>query len=138
MLKKTIASAFKSKGKSKMDRSELTYTLSFDLNWFSHETSKEVVKLAEKRGLLKGNDELEPTFNLDEVEIPVDFKPDLEKIKRSDLFDELLEEISAKTGKDKQEIVSEINKMQMKLGNMLDILVVTILYAKQNGVNLSR
>ena len=50
MMRKVIAAAFRSKGKRKMKRSELIYTMSFDLNWFTHEGSKRVVEEAEKGG----------------------------------------------------------------------------------------
>ena len=96
MIKKVIAAAFKSKGKKKMKKSELIYTMSFDLNWFSHEDSKKVVEEAEKEGIISGNDEVEPTFNLEDVIISSDFKPDIKEIISRTVVDRIIEEISEK------------------------------------------
>lgn len=138
MLKETIASAFKAKGKKAMDRKEITYTLSFDLKYFSHETSKKVVEVAEKRGLLKQkNGELEPAFDVGEVEISPDFKPDVNRIFQDEtVFDAIVEKIASSTGKSKPEVIREINKKQLSLGNVLDVEVVALIYGLENGVDL--
>ncbi|ADC64878.1 Protein of unknown function DUF2240 [Ferroglobus placidus DSM 10642] len=136
MLKKTIAAVFKSKGKRKMKKSELTYTLSFDLKWFSHETSKEVVELAQKKGLLKGDDELEPNFDVDEVEVEPDFKPDVNKIKSSSLLDEIVDYLAANLGMSRQEVIAELNRKQIEFGNVLDLEVVALIYAKERGLKV--
>ncbi|AIY89729.1 DUF2240 family protein [Geoglobus acetivorans] len=138
MLKPTIASAFRSKGKKKMDRKELTYTLSFDLKYFSHETSKKVVDLAEKKGLLSEEDGLlTPSFSFEDIDVPPGFKPDVNRIFRSeDVFERLLDEISLKLGKERADVIREINTRQMELGNILDGEVVAILYALENGIDV--
>lgn len=140
MLRKTIASAFRAKGKKKMDRKELTYTLSFDLKYFSHETSKKVVELAEKKGILKEEDgALAPAFNVDEVEISPDFKPDASRIFREDdVFERIVDELSEKLDMDRTEILREINRKQIELGNILDGGVVAILYGLENGLDLKK
>ncbi|HID44044.1 MAG TPA: DUF2240 family protein, partial [Archaeoglobaceae archaeon] len=53
MLRTVIAAAFKSKGKKVISKSELNYVLSFDLKWFTHEKSRQVVDVAIEKGLLK-------------------------------------------------------------------------------------
>ncbi len=136
MLKKTIAAVFKSKGKKKMKKSELTYTMSFDLKWFSHETSKEVVELAQKKGLLKGEDELEPSFDVEEVEIEPDFKPDINRIKSSSLIDEIVDFLAENLNVSRQEIIAELNRKQMEYGNLLDLEVVALIYAKEKGLKV--
>jgi len=138
MMKKVIAAAFRSKGKRKMKRSELIYTMSFDLNWFSHEASKRVVEEAEKEGLLVGDDEVEPTFNVDEVSVPADFKPSIRELLSRSVADRLVEEIAEKTGKSYQEVVSIINEKQERLANLLSFEVVALLVAKEFGVDVSK
>jgi len=132
MLKETIAAAFKSKGKFEMSRDELVMTLSFDLGWFSHEKAKRVVEMAIRRGLLEGNENLKPTFDVEEVEIPIDFKPTV------DVFDEIVREIAVKLGKSINEVVSMINKKQEELGNILSVEVVALIIAKSVGVDISK
>jgi len=137
MLKKTIASAFKLKGKSEMEKSELTYTLSFDLKFFSHETSKKVVELAEKRGVIKVEDGVaRPNFNLSEIEIEEDFKPDVQKLFNNGLFDKIVRDICERTGKEFPEVIKIINKKQMELGNILDVEVVALIVAAEEGIDI--
>ncbi len=138
MLKETIASAFKSKGKRSMKKSELIMTLTFDLGWFSHEEAKRVVDLALEKGLLMGNEELTPTFDLDEVEVPVDFRPDESIFSEKPVFDRIVEEIAEKTGKSFGEVVAMINRRQEELGNLLSVEVVALIVAKELGLDVSK
>ncbi|HIP63090.1 MAG TPA: DUF2240 family protein [Archaeoglobus profundus] len=138
MLKKVIAAAFKSKGKDYMKESELIYTLSLDLGWFSHDVAKKVVELAIEKGIVqKKDDNLVPTFNVNEVEIPIDFKPDLAKIFATSIFDLLIQEIAERTGKSVNEVISIINKRQEELGNLLSVEVVALIVAKEFGIDIS-
>ena len=139
MLKETIASAFRSKGKSSMKKSELIWTLSLDLGWFSHEDARKVVELALERGLLIGNDELRPAFKLDDVEIPIDFKPDPSKIfSNQPVFDRIVQEIAEKSGRSVGEVIAMINKRQEELGNLLSVEVVALIIAKELGIDISK
>jgi len=139
MLKETIASAFRSKGKSSMKKSELIWTLSLDLGWFSHEDARKVVELALERGLLIENDELRPAFNLDDVEIPIDFKPDPSKIfSNQPVFDRIVQEIAEKSGRSVGEVIAMINKRQEELGNLLSVEVVALIIAKELGIDISK
>ena len=138
MLKKTIASAFRSKGKRKMDRKELTYTLSFDLKFFSHETSKKVVDHAEKKGLIREvNGILQPSFDMDDVEIEPDFKPDVNRIfSDGSVFERIVDRVVEKTGKDRGTVIAEINQKQLHLGNIMNIEVVALIYALENEIDV--
>ncbi|KUJ93684.1 DUF2240 family protein [Archaeoglobus fulgidus] len=136
MMRKVIAAAFKSKGKKKMKRSELIYTMSFDLNWFTHEGSKKVVEEAEKEGLLAGDDELQPTFDLDEVEL-TDFKPDLSELLSRSVTDRIIEEIAVKLKKDGREVVSMVNRKQEELGGIISFPVAALIVAKEVGINIA-
>ena len=138
MLKKVIASAFKSKGRESMKETELVYTLSLDLGWFPLDTAKKVVELAKEKGLLREEgDEISPTFNLEDVEIPIDFKPNPERIFATSVFDLLIQEISDKTGMSIGEVIAMINKKQEELGNLLSVEVVALLIAKEHGIDVS-
>lgn len=138
MMKKVIAAAFKSKGKRKMKRSELIYTMSFDLNWFSHESSKKVVEKAEKEGLIEGNEEIEPKFEIEDIEIPSDFRPNLSHLLSRSVADRIIEEISEKTGKSYQEVVSIVNEKQEKLEGLVSFPTAALIVAKESGVDISK
>ncbi|WP_456329850.1 DUF2240 family protein [Archaeoglobus sp.] len=136
MMRKVIAAAFKSKGKRKMKRSELIYTMSFDLNWFTHEGSKKVVEEAEKEGLLEGEDELQPTFDLDDVDLS-NFKPDLSELLSRSVTDRIIEEIAVKLKKDSREVYSMVNKKQEELGGLVSFPVAALIVAKEAGIDIS-
>ncbi len=137
MLRMVIAAAFKAKGRKSMSRSELTYFMSFDLKWFSHDMSKKIVEKALDKGLLVEEEgKLMPSFDISTVEIPVDFKPDSRVLEEPSIFDEIVEEISTKTGMERSEVVSEINEMQEKLEGLVDAEVVALLVARKYGIDV--
>jgi hypothetical protein len=95
------------------------------------------VEEAIKNGLLTFSEgKLEPTFDLKTIDIPVDFKPDIKKIFSFSIFDELVEMISEKTGVDRQDVVSAINKKQESFSALLSAEVVALLYAKETGIDI--
>jgi len=138
MLRLTIASAFKSKGKRKMSMSELIYTLSLDLKWFSHEISKKVVERALELGILvrEGGD-VEPAFDLNEIDIPPNFRPDIRRVLSSSVFDEVVADISFKTGKTVPEVIAEINQLQERFNYMLEIEVVALILARKYSIDIA-
>jgi hypothetical protein len=135
MMRKVIAAVFKSKGKRKMKRSELIYTMSFDLNWFTHEDSKRVVEEALKEGLLEGEEELKPTFDVEDVDTS-DFKPELSSLLSRSVTDRIIEEIAIKTGKSNHEVVSMINEKQDRLGGLVSFPVAALIVAREVGVDI--
>jgi len=80
---------------------------------------------------------LEPTFDLRRMEVPPDFKPDVRKIFKFSVFDELVELISEKLEKSKPEVVAGVNKMQEKFSGLLSAEVVALLYAKSVGLDVT-
>ncbi|WP_202319372.1 DUF2240 family protein [Archaeoglobus neptunius] len=136
MMRKVIAAAFKSKGKRKMTRSELIYTMSFDLNWFTHEGSKRVVEQAEKERLIEGNEEVVPTFDIDDIEVSSDFKPDLSKLLSRSVVDRIVDDLVDKTGKSYQEVISMINAKQEKLEGLVSFAVSALIVAKEQGLKI--
>lgn len=136
MLKKVIAAAYKSKGKKEMSKSELIHTLSFDLNFFTHETSKKVVDFAKRDGLISGEDKIKPLFDVDSVEVQPNFKPDVKRLFSSSIFDELIDKIAKKIGKERSEVVAMINKKQEKFGNLLSAEVVALIVAKELDIGI--
>ncbi|MFO7968279.1 MAG: DUF2240 family protein [Archaeoglobaceae archaeon] len=136
MLRNVIAAAFRSKGKKEVTGSELNYVLSFDLNWFTHEKSKQVVDTALKKGLLiEDDDKLKPSFDVNSIEVPLDFKPELKRVLSSSSLDEIIWDIAQTSGKEVSEITAMINQKQEELGNVLNMEVVALLIAKSYDVN---
>jgi len=138
MIKKVIAAAYKSKGKKEMSKSELIHTLSFDLKFFSHDTSKKVVEYAAKNKVVGGKEKIKPLFDLNSVEIQPDFKPDVKKLFSSSLFDKLIGEIAEKVGKNHSEVVAMVNGRQEKFNNLLAAEVVALIIAKEIGIDITK
>ncbi len=138
MLKEIIAAVFRSRGKRRMRESEVIYTMSFDLNWFTHEESRKVVEVAKKTGLLEEEDgELKPAFDVDNIEITPGFKPDADLLPKS-VVDEIISEISEKTGRKYQEVVSMINAEQERMRNLVSFEVAALIVAKRHGVDIGK
>lgn len=137
MIKKVIAAAYKSKGKKEMSKSELIHTLSFDLKFFSHDTSKKVVEYATKNKVVEGKDKIKPLFDLDSIEIQPNFKPDVKKLFSSSPFDELINKIAEKTGKSHSEVVAMINERQERFNNLLAAEVVALIIAKEVDIDIT-
>jgi len=137
MLRMVIAAAFKAKGRKSMSRSELTYFMSFDLKWFSHDMSKRIVETAIEKGLLvEDGEKLTPAFDISSVEIPVDFKPDASVLEKPSIFDEVVDEIVAKTGMSRSDVIAEINDLQERLESLIDAEVAALVVAKKYGIDV--
>lgn len=139
MLRNVIAAAFRSKGRKELTRSELNYVLSFDLNWFTHEKSKQVVDTALKKGLLvEEDDKLKPSFDVENMEIPLGFKPELKRVLSSSSLDEIIWDIAQSSGKEVSEVTAMVNKRQEELGNVLNMEVVALLIAKSYDIDINK
>ncbi len=129
---------FKIKGRREMTVSEFIFSLSLDLKWFSPDQSRVVLEKAVKRGLLKQvNDTLEPVIDIDSISVPPDFTPDFRKIVEVSPFDIAVDRIVTKTGKDRKDIVAEINRKYEKYDGMLDAAVIALVIAKDMGIDIS-
>ncbi|HID43639.1 MAG TPA: DUF2240 family protein, partial [Archaeoglobaceae archaeon] len=115
------------------------YVLSFDLKWFTHEKSRQVVDVAIEKGLLKEeSDKLRPTFDIDKIEIPFGFRPELKKLISTTTFDEIIWEISEKSGKDVSEVTSMVNRTQERLKDLLNVEVVALIIAKSYSIDVKK
>lgn len=133
-LKYTVSVPFKRKGKDTLKESEFVLALSIDLNWFSPDQAKNLVREAEKAGLIKREgDILRPTFDLSRVEPPSEFRAG-ELVEQPPLFDRIIERITAETGMDKRKIIALVNKKQDELSKLVEIEVSAIIVALENGV----
>lgn len=134
-LKYTVSIPFKRKGKDALKESEFVLALSIDLNWFSPDQARNVVREAEKAGLIKREgDIISPTFDLSPVETTLNFKPEVSE--EQPLFDRIIERITAETGMDKRKIVALVNKKRDELSKLVEIEVSAILVALEHGVAL--
>ena len=131
----TVSVPFKRKGKDLLKESEFILALSIDLNWFSPEQAKNVVREAERTGLIKREgDIIRPAFDLSSVATPQGFKPGV--LEERSLFDQIIERITIETGMDKRKVIALINKKHDELSKLVEIEVSAILVALEHNVAL--
>ena len=74
--KRIISFIFKRSGKSKLTKSELSLSLSIDLNWFSPEVANKFIDdVIWHELLIKDNEYLKPNFDIYKINISFVFKP---------------------------------------------------------------
>ncbi len=131
----TVSMPFLRKGKDALKDSEFVLALSIDLKWFNPEQAKNVLKDAEKSGLLKREGELvSPAFDISGVEIPSGFRPEPGIFEKKTIFDRIIDRIILKTGIEKRRVIALINKKQEELGKQVLIEVSAILVALEHGI----
>lgn len=131
-LKLIVAKPFQLRNKKVLTSSELIFTLSLDLKWLSPEKVKHVLKEAERVGLVKkANDKLTANFDVSSVQIPLDFKPEMEFSIYEKIVNRITTEISA------DEANRRLNKMGEQYGQILNRDVIALLVAKELDIEIS-
>lgn len=131
----SVSMPFKKKGRETLRESEFVLALSFDLNWFTPDQAKIIVRDAEKAGLIKKEgDMIRPEFDISSVEIPAGFKPDSSVFNQKTILDRAIERIMSSTGMEKRKVIALINKKQEDLSKLVEIEVSAILVALEHGV----
>ncbi len=118
-LKRAIALLFKRKGKEKLTEKEFVFSASMDLRWFSPKEAQRLLDLSREAGLLSSTrGELALTFDLKEVEVPMDFTPSAKilEVEVDDIFQRMVAAICSSSGRPKREVVSTINGIQEHMG----------------------
>jgi len=131
-----VAQAFKLRGKSRLNRTEFTFVLAYDLKWFTSEESKDVLEAALVQGLLKEeNGKLIPTFNVKAVNVPKDFKPGKDVLMEKSLLDRTLD-LLATAGIDRQMALWMIKEKEEQYGNLVTPETAALAIAKENKLNI--
>ncbi len=135
-LELAVARAFQLRGKSRLNRTEFTFALSYELKWFTPEESKDVLDVALKQGLLKEEGgKLVPTFNVKGVAVPADFKPTMAVLEEKSLFDRTLD-LLASAGIDRATALEMIGKKQKEYGGLVTPEVAALIIAKEKKLNV--
>ena len=113
-LKQTITVLFRRKGKAKMSEKEFVFSASIDMRWFSPRSAQRLLDLALRLGLLTKRDgELTPNFGLDEMDVPMDFRPteDILNVGVEDLLSRMLARLSS-SGLDRKDAAERMAAIQ--------------------------
>lgn len=139
-LQKSIVLLFRRKGKELLTEQEFVASASLDMRWFSPKDAQRLLDLSLTGGYLqRKHGSVFPTFDLNSVEVPLDYKPSKEAIELAskrgmDLFSEIVEKIVKTKSVPKREVVSRVNKKQEMLG--IDVEPAVLLVASDYGLSV--
>ena len=134
-LRVVVAAPFKQHGRERIGESEFVVALSLDRDWVSPDQAKRVLDLASGEGLLERDDDgVAAAFDVDDVTIPDDFQPDEGLFRERSTFERVLDELVA-DGRDKQECVAAINRLQRDLG--VTVEAAAVVYGRRQGLDVA-
>lgn len=135
-LKMTVAQAFKLRGKSRLNRTELTFALAYELKWFTPEESKEVLEAALRLGLLtEEGGKLSPAFNAKDVDVPGDFRPGPDVLSEKSLLESLVELLGT-AGIGHETAREMIRTKEAEYGGLVTAEVAAIVIAKEKKLDV--
>ena len=143
VLKQTIASLYKRKGKEVFGAKELEMLASMELRWFEPQDARMLVEAAINMNLLeeiKGG--LKINFDYKTIDIPFGFKPPKDLMKevshdQDSLFMRIVNQVCLLTDMRQNQVIAEINAKHTKFEDFLLLDVIAILYASDHGVDIS-
>jgi hypothetical protein len=131
----TVAAPFKHTRKTGMRKNELVYYYALDRKWMSTEQANLLLQRAEEDGLIgQLNGVFSPHFDINEIIIPVGFKPTSSIFERNEPSQELIGRIAQAHGMKETEVVSEMNRIIKERfdGNLLPAAALVLLAKKYN------
>lgn len=132
-----VAAPFLKNAATSLSMRDFEFALSFDFKWMSPDEASKVRDLAIKSRLLKleGVD-LKPVFDLDTIDMPHGFKPDVDLFKEKTLLENIMDHISTTTGMGLRDIAAKINIKQEQLSDLVNIEIAALLVAKEVGCDI--
>lgn len=136
-LKKLMAFIFQRSGKERMHEKDIYMTLSFELGWMTPKQGRKAVEKAIELGLIKKEgDEIIPNFDYKEIEIPLGFKFDGEKIEEMemDLLTRTISRVVSNTKLGEKKVREEIRKLSDELEVYPEVAALVV--ALKNNVKI--
>ncbi|KQC04491.1 MAG: hypothetical protein APR53_10630 [Methanoculleus sp. SDB] len=135
-LKITVAAPFRYMRKDKLQKSEFIFFVAIDRRWMSKEEANRLLARAGEEGLLRfEGGVITPAFPVDEVTIPLGFKPSPELLAVPDVFGDLVGRIARARSSEKAAIVAELNEMvQKNFDGLLRAEAAAVILARRYGV----
>ena len=116
-----------------MRKNELVYYYALDRKWMSTDQANLLLSRAEEDGLLgQQNGVFSPRFDINEIIIPIGFKPTSSIFERNDPLQELIGRIAKAQGMQETAVVSEMNRIIKEQfdGNLLPAAALVLLAKK--------
>src|SRR4030043_536622 len=86
-LEKSIVLLFRRKGKGLLTEQEFVSSASFDLRWFSPKDAQKLLDISLTGGFLqRKTGHVVPTFDMEKVQVPLDYKPSKEVLELLRVF----------------------------------------------------
>jgi len=101
-----------------MPEKEFVFSASIDLRWFTPRAAQKLLDIALQTNLVTKKDgEVSPNFNVEEIEVPLEFKPseDILEVQIEDLMSRIVTKLS-ESGLERSELVARINTLQQRYG----------------------
>ncbi len=118
-----------------MRKNELVYYYALDRKWMSTDQANRLLIRAEEDGFLgQQNGVFSPRFDVNEIIIPIGFKPTSSIFERNDPSQELIGRIAKAQGMQETAVVSEMNRIIKEQfdGNLLPAAALVLLAKKYN------
>jgi hypothetical protein len=133
--KNLIAFLFQRSGKTRLDEKEIYMSLSYELRWFTPEKAKIFLHKSVENGLLKSEGEgYCPTFDYQNVQIPLGFTVDDSVVEEEDTFSSILKELE-KRGMERENLFRELEHLKKKMNVIPE--VAALILAKKHGIDIS-
>jgi len=137
-----ISYLFKRSGKEVISYSDFYLTLSMELNWFTPDEAKNFIEKAIENNLLnKDSENLKPCFDYSKIKLPLSYVPTgiifkETKQEKTDILNEIINNISSKTKISKKEILEEITRIESKKNLTREISA--LLLCKEYQIDIKR
>jgi hypothetical protein len=137
-LRRVVAAPFLRRDVEEVTRAEFIYSLTGDLGWFEPDEAEEALLAGVNEGLLNEHeDQLRPTFDVGEKEIPEGFEPSTNfgVDEGRDIFERAVDRLVG-AGYDKREAVAEINRAHADMDGAR-IEAAALVTAKKEGLRVA-
>ncbi len=140
-LKQLIAYVAKKKGSRELREEDFVNILSYERRWIPPSHARRAFKTCVDAGLLEKNEDYYvPTFEIKGFIIPLDFiftAEDAERYTvREDVFTLLLDHICRATGKERKEVLMEINSIKNEV-RYITVEIAALIYCREHGIDCS-
>ncbi|MEM3396319.1 MAG: DUF2240 family protein [Thermoplasmata archaeon] len=138
-LQKIVAFVLKSQGIKEITESDFVNYISVKKRMVAPQDAKKILeKCISSSVLQKEGNLLKPNFELEDVVLEQGFTitPEILVSEKVDIFVEIVKYISDKSGRERKEVVAEVNQIAEETCTMP--VVAALIYAKMIGVDASR
>lgn len=138
-LKVALAAPFYHSRAQKLGKSELIYYYMYDRKWMDRERVDLLIHRGLEQQFLGTDGEMYyPLFDLTDVHIPIGYKPSSSIFDVDNPFEQLLDRITAQTGRETEAIIGEMNRIiSENFDGNLRPEAALVLVAKQNNIQVS-